>query len=267
MKLLFSFFIFSVAFMILAPIYAGSENELANLMLNPSVLSNAKMQMMQQLDDYSASAEFNSFSFSTKIDKSDQPTGYKDRKKAFFRSLIIPGAGEYYLGKRNFAKAFFATEVTLWLNYFAFQQYGKWVREDALAFAATHSGATIEGKPSQFFVDIGNYTDIYQYNEAKLRYGEYEKYYAEPDYFWSWDLDSNRQKFENMRIASDRARNRSNYILGVVFANHLISAIHATWQTYRYNKKIEKANRPGIDFEVHADYFSPQITFTVKTTF
>ncbi len=222
---------------------------------------------MQELDHSMASNEYSTFSFSTKIAASDKATGYKDRKNAFFRSLILPGAGEHYLGKQNFARAFFAAEVSLWLSYFAFQQYGKWLREDALTFAATHSGATIDGKPSQFFVDIGNYTDIYQYNDAKLRYGEYEKYYKEADYFWSWDLVSNQQKFENMRISSDRARNRSTYVLGAIFANHLISAIHATWQTHRHNKKINEMTSSQVHFNVSANYFTGGISLKIQKGF
>jgi hypothetical protein len=267
MKLLCGFVILSIVFIALSPAYAGDDNAGVSRQLNPSALSIARVQMMQRHYNHLTSNEVNSFSFSDQTTSSDQATGYKDRKKAFFYSLILPGAGEYYLGKRNFARAFFATEVTLWLSYFAFQQYGKWVREDALAFAATHSGANIEGKPSQFFVDIGNYTDIYQYNDAKLRYGEYEKYYTEADYFWAWDQDGNRQKFENMRIASDRARNRSTYVLGAVVANHLLSAIHASWQTHRYNKNIDKLSATGIDFQIRADYLNPKITFTLKTVF
>ncbi len=223
--------------------------------------------MMQQLNDFPLD-DYRQMSLASNfVSSNDQPKPYKDRKKALLRSLILPGAGEYYLGKKNLALAFFATEVTLWLSYLAFQQYGKWVRQDALAFAATHSGAKIAGKPSQFFVDIGNYLDIYQYNDAKLRFGEYEKYYAEADYFWSWDLDSSRQKFENMRIASDRARNRSTYVLGAVFANHLISAIHASWQTHRYNKKIDKVTTSNIHINVSANYLIGELSIQIQREF
>ena len=197
----------------------------------------------------------------------DQPKPYKDRKKAFFRSLILPGAGEHYLGKHTLARAFFATEVTLWLSYFAFRQYGKWMRDDALAFAATHSAAEIQGKPSQFFVDIGNYIDVYQYNDAKLRFGEYEKVYDEQNYFWYWDLDENRRKFENMRIAGDRALNRATFVIGAVFANHLISAIHAPWQTHRYNKKLDQVSKSNIQIDINTNYFTGEVSLRIQKEF
>ncbi len=266
MKIFHYFSIFLIVILTLSRVYAGDNDEPVNQYLIPSALADVRLKMMQNLDNHQVAKDFELNSFlSTTSD--DQPKPYKDRKKALLRSLILPGAGEYYLGKKNLALAFFATEVTLWLSYLAFQQYGKWVRQDALIFAATHSGAIIAGKPSQFFVDIGNYTDIYQYNDAKLRFGEYEKYYAEADYFWSWDLDSSRQKFENMRIASDRARNRSTYVLGAVFANHLISAIHASWQTHRYNKKIDKVTTSNIHINVSANYLIGELSLQIQREF
>ena len=126
-------------FITVCSIYAADNTGDSKLRLAPSILSSTKVQMMQQLDDNLVSTNTNSVNLgSTFVSSNDQPKPDKDRKKAFLRSLILPGAGEYYLGKHTLAKAFFATEVTLWLSYFAFRQYGKWIREDALAFAATH---------------------------------------------------------------------------------------------------------------------------------
>jgi hypothetical protein len=232
------------------------------------ILSNIKVQMMQQLDNNFGSTNARQISpASNFVSSNNQPKTYKDRKKAFLRSLILPGAGEYYLGKNTLAKTFFATEVTLWLSYFAFRQYSKWLRDDALAFAVTHSGANIEGKPSQFFVDIGNYIDIYEYNDFKLRFGEVEKVYDEGNYFWSWDRDNNRRRFENMRIASDRALNRSTFVIGAVLANHLISAIHASWQTHRYNKKLDHVSRSGIHIHISSNYFTGEFSLNIQKEF
>lgn len=264
----FIFYTVLFFFTAVSSIYAADNADESKQCLTPSILSSTKVQMMQQLDDNLVSTSSNSSEIgSTFVLSNDQSRPHKDRKKAFLRSLILPGAGEYYLGKHTLAKAFFATEVTLWLSYFAFRQYGQWVRDDALAFAATHSTAEIEGKPSQFFVDIGNYIDVYQYNAAKLRFGEYEKVYNEGDYFWSWDRDKNRQKFENMRIAGDRALNRSTFVIGAVFANHLISAIHASWQTHRYNKKLDNLSKSNIQLHFNTNYFTGEISLNIQKEF
>jgi TM2 domain-containing membrane protein YozV len=247
--------------------YAGNGNDYSNHFFITSPISAAKVQMIQDCRDHFKPINFNLLSVSNPIPSNDQQKLYKDRKKAFIRSLILPGAGELYLGKRSLAKTFFFTEITLWIGYLAFQEYGKWVRDDALAFAATHSGANTEGKPSQFFIDIGNYFDIYKYNDAKQRMFQFEQVYTEEDYFWSWDLDSNRRKFEQMRIASDRALNRSVFVLGGIFANHLISAIHSVWQTHRYNKKIDKMTNSGINLHFDTNYLTGEFLLNIQKEF
>lgn len=233
---------------------------------NPT-LAQAKLQLMHPMSFGIQPVVFDSLPILADQPSGDRASGYKNRKSAFFRSLILPGAGEYYVGKRTFAQIFLAAEVTLWVSHFAFLQYGKWVRKDALAFAATHSGATIKGKPSQFFVDIGNYSDIYSYNEAKLRFGEYEKLYSETEYFWSWDSDDHRQKFQDMRIASDRARNRATYVLGAIFANHLISAINATWQAVHHNKKLNQRADGPVLIQFLAEKDAGRIFVQIKKEF
>jgi len=136
--------------------------------------------------------------------------------------------------------------------------------EDALAFAATHSGAITDGKPSQFFVDIGNYKDIEEYNDAKQRMWQFDKVYDAEDYYWQWDEDSNRSKFESMRIASDQAVNRSVFVLGGIFANHLLSAIDAVWQTSRHNKKL---NKKSVSLKIKTDFKTGEIALNIQKLF
>ncbi len=250
----------------LCSVYAGNGNDQSVYFLFPSPLSASKIQMVNDWGDYYKSSDLNFLSVSNPL-SSDEPKSYKDRRKAFIRSLILPGAGELYLGRRSLAKTFFFIEISLWISYFAFREYGQWIQDDALAFAATHSGARTDGKPSQFLVDIGNYRDVYQYNDAKQRMFQFEKVYAEEDYFWSWDLDNNRRKFKQMRIASDRALNRSVFVLGGIFANHLISAIHSVWQTHRYNKKIEKMTKPSLNIHFDSNYLNGEFSLKIQKEF
>jgi len=162
----------------------------------------------------------------------------KSKGKAFLLSFILPGAGEYYIGNKTLAKTFFITEVALWAGYFAFDTYSDWLRDDMYTMAATHANADIRNRPSQYYVDIGNFENIYDYNDAKQRQREYYKIYPVDEYFWQWDNDYYRKEFEDLRISSDRAHNRATFVVGGIIANHVISAIDAVWQSYRYNKNV-----------------------------
>jgi len=238
-----------------------------NHLLAPSPLSIARAEMLSSMNSSPVSLfESSALSaFETEEKQSDKV--YKNRGKAFLRSLLIPGAGEHYLGHHTLAKTFFITEVTLWISLISFRTYGKWLRDDAIAFAATHSGAITDGKPSQFFVDIGNYADVNTYNDAKQRMRQFDKVYTDESFFWNWDKDINRHDFEQMRIASDRAYNRSVFVIGGIFANHIISAFDAVWRTRSYNKNVDKKNSSNVHVNVQTNYTTGEISLNILKIF
>ena len=247
--------------------FAEKKQVAASNVLAPSRLLVAKYQMIQALaaDPKSELVEFTTQQESPA--KAGKQGEFKNRGKAFISSLILPGAGEKYLGKKTLAKTFLITEITLWAGYVAFKSYGKWIRKDAITFAATHSGALTDGKPPQFLVDIGNYKDIHEYNDAKQRMYQFNKIYSSDDYYWQWDEDKNRQKFENLRIASDRAVNRSVFMLGGIFANHLLSAIDAVWQTHRHNKKLNLTSEKKVSINIQTNFNRGEIALNIQKLF
>ncbi|MFZ5519332.1 MAG: hypothetical protein ACOY90_22055 [Candidatus Zhuqueibacterota bacterium] len=233
----------------------------------PSPLGIARADV---LDGLRSAHELNAASAAMDVtfgDEKPESAGYKNRGKAFLRSLLLPGAGEHYLGHHTLAKSFFITEISLWVSFFSFRTYGNWLRDDAIAFAATHSGAQPDGKPSQFLVDIGNYSNVAEYNDAKQRMRQFDKVYTDDDYFWAWDSDINRHDFEQLRIASDRSYNRSVFVLGGIFANHIISAFDAVWRTRSYNKNIDKMNAGNVSLNVHTNYDRGEISLNLRTMF
>jgi hypothetical protein len=159
---------------------------------------------------------------------------------AFMRSLAIPGWGQRRAGAKTSARNFFVTEVLLWSGFTTLQIYGNWVKDDYKLFAATHAGAAISGKDDQFFVDMGNFISVDEFNQNRLRRRDAEGLYDPATYFWRWDTDSNRQKFFNMRKRSDRAFANADLVVAGVIANHIVSGIHAAWVTHKKSSKNEK---------------------------
>ena len=166
----------------------------------------------------------------------------KSKGKAFLFSFILPGLGERYVGADRKATVFMATELTLWLSYAGFKTYRDWRKEDYKTYAATHAGVDLDGKSDSYFVDVGNYDTIYDYNAAKLRQRNLADYYRDIEAnFWQWESQQHREKFDQLRISADRADNRSLFVIGAIFANHILSAIDAVWSAHRYEKIREKA--------------------------
>ena len=169
------------------------------------------------------------------------------KAKAFFLSFLLPGAGEYYAGSKKMAKIFLGTETLLWSTYISFRMYGNWKKNDYELFAVSHAGIQTSGKDHKYYVAMENYNSLREYNEAKLRQRNLADLYPEDkQHNWQWDNKDSRNKFGALRVSSDRAFNRSLFVIGGIFINHLISGIDAL----RLARKEEKRHNQDIQVGV-----------------
>jgi hypothetical protein len=167
--------------------------------------------------------------------------------KAFFFSLLLPGAGEYYAGAKNTAKIFFSAEVILWATYFGFRAYGHMKEDDYIRFAIAHAGIDPTGKDHDYYVNIENYNSIQEYNNVRLQERRVDELYPDTEFYaWQWDNQDSRLKYERLRIASDQAFNRSLFVLGAVVVNHVISGIDAIRVARAQRKADPNRIRVGI---------------------
>lgn len=178
-----------------------------------------------------------------------QIPGRKSPALAAFASFVIPGLGELYAGKYDIGKYSTIAEVSLWAIYTGIEVYSNQVRNDAITYAMVNSGADVQGKPSQFFVDIGNFLNTEDYNIKKIHDGTYGLIYSGPSYQWQWQSDADRAKFKNMRVKADAYLNYGRYTLAVIFLNHLVSAIDAARLVDNLNASAESSlgNAPGTE--------------------
>ncbi|MBN1465097.1 hypothetical protein JXA02_05000 [candidate division KSB1 bacterium] len=171
----------------------------------------------------------------------------KNKGKAMFMSLLIPGLGQRYAEADGKAAVFFGIEIGLWLTYCGFTAHGDWRENDYKNLAAAHANVNLEGKNHTYFIDVGNFDDIYEHNEYRLRQRDWANYYQDVDFwYWNWSSRAYRDKFDELRIASDTADNRAKFVLGAIVANHIISAIDAVWSVYQHDKK----QLSNIDWDV-----------------
>jgi hypothetical protein len=168
-------------------------------------------------------------------------TTKKKQTVAVLYSLILPGMGEWYADDFPSGRYSLIAEATLWLTYASFQQYGSWYQSDARQYASAHAGVSLPGKNDQFFVNMGNFDNIYDYNDQKLRERDLADVYdPAAGYSWSWDTDADRQRFRAMRVSSDKIFNNSKFVIGAVILNHIISAVNAARLVRQYNKNADQ---------------------------
>jgi len=198
----------------------------------------------------------------------DQPvlatprTNQSSKGKALFLSILIPGLGEYSAGHKTRAKAFFITEVLLWSTYAGFKTYENWIEDEYRVFATTHARVDVAGKSHKYFVNIGNYDNIYDYNATKLNYRQLEDVYPD-DHAWDWDSDANRHDFKMMRIRSDNANYRALFTLGTILVNHIVSAIDAVWVSRSLgDSDHQPRQRINLQFDPQPNSSQLQLVFT-----
>lgn len=150
-------------------------------------------------------------------------------------SLVLPGAGHYYSGRMDVGSYFLGTDIALWIGLFGVNYYAGIMRDDSRKFASQHAGLTIDGKDDNYFANVGNYLNIYNYNNEKLQSGEYNKMYDINTHFWNWDSPGNQSEFEKQRKRSERTYNLSPIIATGLIINRLVSALSAILLTNKYN--------------------------------
>jgi len=157
-------------------------------------------------------------------------------------SLLLPGMGELYAGDFSSGTYFLIAEGVLWLTYAAFEVSGNSLREDARTYSVAHAGVNQPGKDDQFFVDVGNFNSVADYNDKKLRDREVSKLYDPAlGYAWQWDSDASRLTFRDQRVRSENMYNNRKFVGAAILINHVASAINAARVAIVHNAGLDQA--------------------------
>ena len=185
-----------------------------------------------------------------------------DQQKPFFspvvKSLVLPGWGEYSLDNQIRGRIFVLSETVLLLAILGSYSVAQRQEIEYKAYAAEHAGIDLIGKDRQFWVDIGNYSSLFTFNEEHLRWRDFNALYEDNDtWAWAWDSSNNRERFENTRIASDSWRLRGSFLIGGVVLNHIVSAIDAL-----YLSKISNIQETVVspNYNPHSDKMELSLT-------
>jgi hypothetical protein len=199
----------------------------------------------------------------------------QERKKksvglAAIYSLLLPGLGEMYADGFSTGKYFLVAEGVLWLTYAAFDIHGNALRDDARAFAISRAGIDPAGKGDQYYVDVGNYLNIEEFNIQKARDREPDRMYPErAGYDWYWRSDNDRSAYRDQRISAENMFNNRKFVVAAVLINHVASAINAARSAVSYNNRLdEQSGELGFKAELLGGLFHPHgVMLTVSKGF
>lgn len=195
--------------------------------------------------------------------------GKKNAGLAVLYSLLLPGMGELYAGNYSSGKYFTVAEGVLWLGLGGLDRYATSLQDDARAYAAQHAGVASEGRSDQYYIDIGDFSDVYQYNEQALRSRDPEKLYdpSSSDY-WRWDSDQNREMYRDRRVSADQMFNNTRFVVAAIAVNHVVSAINAARAVITHNRGLASFDSYQIHADVLGGIANPQgIVLSLTKTF
>jgi len=120
--------------------------------------------------------------------------------KAVGLSVLIPGTGHWYVGRRDRAKWFFGIEATGWTSFAGFLWFSNQRENDYQDYAVNHAGADPEGKNEQFWRSLTFYENRDEYNKIGRITNLNNPFYPEIAAFnWQWDSDSSRSFYRKRR--------------------------------------------------------------------
>ena len=162
--------------------------------------------------------------------------------KAVLYSLLLPGLGDYKLGNRGRASAFFAVEGVIWISYAVFQTQGSQREDEYQELAVRFAGVTQTGHSEDFYATIREYdnSDIYEADikdDGRFDLGQVltadqlEQYFIEnrvTDYeAWRWQSNDYRLQYSEVRSSSKTSYRRADYMIAAAAVNRVVSAIVA----------------------------------------
>ncbi|OGC75876.1 MAG: hypothetical protein A2145_07090 [candidate division Zixibacteria bacterium RBG_16_40_9] len=228
----------------------------------------------------------------------------KSAKKAFLYSLVVPGAGQYYLGSRIKPIVYLGLEAAFWVGYFSYHNKGEDKEKAYKVFADLY------WNPSKYIdsliVNFRQHCDTAQYcdsldavttlqdsvfameeslgfshhlqfsnnqiNRNQQYYenlGKYEQFrYGWSDYDPLADpLTPNRSSYLSQRRKANDLYGKATTFAMVSLANHVLSAFEAAISTRSYNRKGEKFSQASLKMRLATDEegnLIPKATVTIK---
>jgi hypothetical protein len=162
-----------------------------------------------------------------------------DPRGAFFRSLAIPGWGHYYADPDNWGrgKVHLGAEATLIASFVGVHLRISNLEKQYITLASLKAGVDISEKNRSFRLAVGDYVNLYEYNDFQLRSRNWHRLLDEtPENQWDWTDEKNRNEYNRLRSDRDRARNQLPAIAGLIVVNRVVSAISA------YNRTKNESN-------------------------
>ena len=190
--------------------------------------------------------------------------GRKSLKKALLFSLMLPGAGEAYMGHTGRAEAMFAAEAGIWASYAYFRIQGD-MREDSYKDIARLSAGVEREMDDFYYKMLAYYVTNEEFNvdvmrDARMRFPDDSA--SQIEYFngraylgeeaWVWDSLDRMDEYARARTSSRQSYRRATLTTGFAVLNRMISVIDV-YLSYKLSNDTGRSSRLGLGLAATPD--------------
>jgi len=190
------------------------------------------------------------------------PAADRSLVQALWRSAVLPGWGERYLGAPGRGWIFMGAEAATWGTWGTFKTQEWLRRENYIEMAEVFAGVAGDGYEDEYWKIVGQHASWLDYNEylryeARREYGfgtaSYYDYIAEHEIgeadAWTWGSEARRYAYADKRRASKDAERRATYTLYALLVNRVFSLVDTfrLWRTHEAVRERVDQERGGLD--------------------
>ena len=166
--------------------------------------------------------------------------------KAIGLSAILPGAGQWYAGRRGQARLFFGIETANWISYAGLRVFADWRHDDFVEFAVQHAGINPDGRDDEFFRLLNFYENRDEYNAIGRAFDPSAPFFPDsPELQWNWDSPESQATYRELRNDFQSAERNAEFMFITAAINRLVSSVFAWQAVKRQNRRVS----PDIEDE------------------
>jgi hypothetical protein len=194
----------------------------------------------------------------------DAGTRGKSMRKALALSLLLPGAGQQYLGNHARARTMYAAEAGVWSAFACFRIQGD-NRKDRYEQMAELFAGVSGHMDDEYYRALSYYLTSDDYNidvmrEARFRYPQDRE--KQLEYFeanavfgddgWEWQSPEYQSEFARIRTASKQSYRRAVLSTGFAVLNRVVSLIDV-YLTFRLDDTGNSSFHPQLKADRNGD--------------
>jgi hypothetical protein len=193
-----------------------------------------------------------------------KPGTYSPAKEGAW-SFLLPGLGQYRMGRKNRAYVYFTLEAAGWIMLGTQYYRSNSKQSDYEDYAAAYADVDGTGYEETYYENVGRWVssdgpggyneyvrrearDLYPYDQAAMD-AYYLDNYVSSEMAWRWNSTDAQHNFNTLRGDSQDAENYALYSAFYLFALRIVSSVDAVFIARKTTNEVDTSSRIPVRFE------------------